>query len=158
VGEYEAPARFPALRLPALDGTETALAEAWARGPALVMVGHGDCDTTRFTLPYVERVHRGRANGGSVLAVLQDEPGEARAMAERLGLTLPVLLDRDPYPLGSALGLRMVPVVFLVEAGGRVDRVSEAFRRDDLEGFAARLGLSGPLFRAEDRAPGLRPG
>jgi hypothetical protein len=36
--------------------------------------------------------------------------------------------------------------------------VSEAFRRDDLEGFAARLGVAPPFFRPEDRAPALRPG
>jgi redoxin len=158
VEPYAALAAFPALRLPALDGGESALSEAWASGPALVVIGHGDCDTTRFTLSHVERVHRGRAPGASVLAVLQDEPAEARAMVKDLGLTLPVLLDRDPYALGSALGLRMVPVLFLVAAGGRVERVSEAFRRDDLEAFAARLGLGGPLFRAEDPVPGLRPG
>jgi hypothetical protein len=158
VAEYDAPAAFPALSLSGLDGRPSPLARAWASGPALVVVGHGDCETTRFTLPFVDRIHRGRADGGSVLAVLQDEPAEARAVVEDLGLTLPVLLDRDPYALGSALGLRMVPVLFLVAPGGRVERVSEAFRRDDLEAFAARLGVPAPFFRAEDQAPALRPG
>ena len=31
-------------------------------------------------------------------------------------------------------------------------------KRDDLESFAARLGVPPPFFRPEDRAPALRPG
>jgi hypothetical protein len=157
VGEYDAPSTFPALRLPALDGGERALAEAWQGNPAVILVGHSGCDTTRFTLPFVERLHRGRA-AGTVLAVLQDEPADARALAERLGLTLPVLLDREPYALVSALAMPLVPVVFLVGEGGGVERASEAFRRDDLQGFADRLGVQAPFFRPDEKVPALRPG
>jgi hypothetical protein len=158
LAEPETPDLFPTLRLPGLDGREHALSEAWKAGPALIFVGHSGCDTSRFTLPYVERLHRGRSPSSTVRAVLQDQPADARALADRLGLTLPVLLDPEPYPLVSALGLRLVPMVFLVGEGGRVEQVSEAFRRDDLEAFAARLGARAPLFRPDDKVPALRPG
>jgi hypothetical protein len=157
LGEYTAPSTFPALRLPALDGADHALADAWQAKPAVILVGHSGCDTTRFTLPFVERLHRGRA-AGSVLAVLQDEPADGRALAERLGLTLPVLLDREPYALVSALALPLVPAVFLVGEGGGVERVSEAFRRDELQAFADRLGVPPPFFRPDEKVPALRPG
>jgi hypothetical protein len=157
VASYAPPATFPALSLPHADGQERPLPDAWRAGPALIVVGHSGCDTTRFTLPYVERAHRERTRGAA-LAILQDEPADAQALAQRLGLTLPIALDRPPYPLVSALALPLVPVVFLVGEDGRVEGVSEAFRRADLEAFARRLGTPEPFFRPGDKAPALRPG
>ena len=54
---------FPALALPDLEGTTRSLAEAWAEGDALILIGHRDCKTTRQTLPYLDRIHRRRAAG-----------------------------------------------------------------------------------------------
>jgi hypothetical protein len=148
-------ARFPAISLPSLDGALWPLEEAWSRGPALVAVGHTDCRTSMLTLPYLDRL-RARAPEASVLLVLQDEAAAARAAVKGLGLS--VLLEPDPYPLAAALGLHTVPTLVLVGPSQRVAAVSEAFRRDDLESFAARLGVSGSLFTPEDDAPRLRPG
>jgi hypothetical protein len=133
------------------------LEEAWSDGDALVLIGHGECRTTRLSLPYVDRIHRRRARG-EVRLVLQDEPAAAGALVAELGLALPVLLDRDPYPLAQAVGLATVPTLFLVGGGGAIARVSEAFSRAELEACAGRLGVPGPLFAAEDQAPTFRPG
>jgi hypothetical protein len=92
------------------------------------------------------------------VAVLQDGTADAQALVEQLGLKLPVRLEADPYPLAARLGLTTVPTLFLVGPRGRIEGVSEGFRRADLESFAARLGVGAPLFRSEDAAPALRPG
>jgi len=34
---------FPALALPDLEGNARSLAEAWAEGDALILIGHRDC-------------------------------------------------------------------------------------------------------------------
>ncbi|HET8645937.1 MAG TPA: hypothetical protein VFO85_10630, partial [Vicinamibacteria bacterium] len=73
---------------PAAGGIATA-----AEG-AVVMVGHSDCDTSRLLLRALERLHRGRTRAVAVGAILQDEPEDARALADELGLTLPLALDR----------------------------------------------------------------
>ena len=155
---FEPPGVFPSLALRDLEGGTRSLASTWASGPGLVLVGHSGCDTTRFALPFVDRLHRRRGPGASVAAVLQDEPADARELKERLGLGLPVLLEPPPYPLAAALGLATVPTAFLVAPDGRIEAAVEAFRRDGLERAALRLGVTGPLFTAEDRAPELRPG
>lgn len=134
------------------------LARTWAGGPALILVGHRDCKTTRETLPHVDRIHRRRAPEASVVAVLQDDPGTTSAVAAQLGLALPIVLDRDPYPLARALSLEVVPALYLVERGGAIAALSEGFRRADLERFAARLGVDGGLFGADERVPAFRPG
>ena len=148
---------FPEASLPDLDGTARPVSDAWAAGPALIVIGHTECGTTRLTLPYLDRLDRQRAPGAAVRAILQDDPASARAFADELGLRLPVLLEPDPYALSAALGLGTVPTIFLVEPDGAIAERSEGFRRDALERLAQRLGVA-TLFTAADAAPPLRPG
>ena len=150
--------RFPEAALPDVDGHTAPLAGAWAKGPALVVLGHGDCKTTRQTLPYVDRIHRRRGASATALAVLQDDPETARGLIAELGLALPVRLEPEPYPLTEALGLTAVPTLLLVDSSGNVGQVVEAFSRAGLESLAAALGVPGPLFDPGDSSPAMRPG
>jgi hypothetical protein len=131
---------------------------SWSEGPALIVIGHRDCPTSRLTLPFVDRLYQRRHPGASVVAVLQDEPAAARALMADLGLTMPVLLESDPYPLSSELQLRAVPTLILVGADGLIAKAAEGFSRDDLEAFSRAVGLAGPLFSPDDTAPPRRPG
>jgi hypothetical protein len=152
------PSLFPALALPDLEGNPRPLDAAWSEGRALILVGHGDCRTTREALPYVDRIHRRREAGTSVVAVLQDDSDAASDLVAELDLDVPVVLEPDPYPLARSLDLVAVPTLYLVERGGAIEQVSIGLRRSDLEGFAARLGVPGPLFTPADQTPELRPG
>ena len=69
-----------------------------------------------------------------------------------------MLLESDPYPLAAALSLEVVPTLFLVGPDGTIEKTVQAFNRAELEGFAARLGVEGPLFVPEDNAPATKPG
>ena len=151
------PSPFPDADLPGLDGRRRPVSEAWSRGEALIVLGHSECETTRRTLPFVDRLHH-LAPGAGVMAVLQDSAADAQALVEELGLKLPVRREEDPYPLAARLGLGTVPTLFVVDSQGRIAAVSEAFRRSDLEAFAARLHAPPPLFLPGDDAPALRPG
>jgi hypothetical protein len=149
---------FPRQTLLDIGGAERPLSLAWSEGPALVVVGHRDCATTRLTLPFVDRLYERRPSGASVVAVLQDDAAAARALAQDLGLTLPILLEADPYPLAEELNLRAAPTLLLVATDGRIARAAEGFSRDDLEAFSRALGVAGPLFSPDDTAPPRRPG
>jgi hypothetical protein len=149
---------FPALILRDLEGNAHPLAEAWSQGEALFLIGHRDCKTTRETLPYFDRIHRRSRRGHAVRLVLQDDVDTARTLVATMGLAVPVLLEPDPYPLAQALDLVAVPTLFLVDRAGAISHVTEAFNRADLETLAARVGVEGPLFAADDRAPAFKPG
>jgi hypothetical protein len=149
---------FPDQTLPDVDGVGRPLSSAWEAGPALFLLGHRNCKTTRETLPWVDRIHKRRAAGSSVTAILQDDPETARELIGGAGLELPVRLEADPYPLAAALDLETVPTLFLVSPKGQIEGVSEALQRADLEAFAARLGVSGALFGPDDEVPALKPG
>jgi peroxiredoxin len=112
--------------------------------PTLVCIGHGDCETTRLLLPFVDRIHRRAPPGRDVVAVLQDTPEDARAVLAELGLGLPVLLDPEPWALGSALGLTTVPVTLVIEPGGAVTHLWQAFRRTDVERAAELFDVPAP--------------
>lgn len=150
--------RVPDLPLPDLSGASFPLSEAWAAGPALILVGHRNCKTTRQTLPYVDRIYRRRGQGHEVRVVLQDDAPTARQLVADQGLRVPSRLDLEPYALGAALRLEAVPTLLLVGTDGVVQRVSEAFNRADLEAFAELLGVEGALFAADDPSPAYRPG
>ncbi len=149
---------FPDVPLPSLDEPPRSLAEVWSRGPALVLIGHRSCKTTRETLPLVDRIHR-RLTRGTVTAILQDDAPTARELAAELGLAVPIRLEADPYPLADALNLAVVPTIFALNEKGEIAGVSEGLCRADLEAFADHLGVPGALFGPEDaRIPPLKPG
>ncbi len=152
---FAPPAALRSVALPDLDGVLRPLGRYWAEGPALVLVGHRDCTTTRLSLRFLDRIHAGRGQGSGVVAVLQDDPDTAREMMDEFGLSLPVALDLPPYDFARELGLVTVPTLFLVGKDGRVEGCTEGFKRADLERYA---GLAGELVRPGEKAPALRPG
>jgi hypothetical protein len=125
---------------------------------ALVVVGHSECPTTRLMLGALDRLHRRRTRKVAVSALLQDEPGDARALAAELGLALPLVLDGDPYPVTSSLDLEGVPTTFLLGPDGAVRERLEAFSRAEVERLGALLGVEGPVFAPEEKVPAHRPG
>src|SRR5256885_2332510 len=120
------PAAFPDVDLAGLDGKRAPISEAWARGWALIAVGHSECGTTRLCLPFIDRIHHRRPPTSTAVAVLQDSAADARALVEELALELPVRLEEDPYPLATQVGLGTVPTLFLVTPPGRIDAVAQA--------------------------------
>jgi peroxiredoxin len=150
-------ANFPTVSLPTPQGGAAPLADAWAQGEALLLLGHSDCRTTRLALPCVDLIHRRRGAGTAVVAVLQDTADAALGLRDQLGLDLPLRLEADPYPLAAALGVTVVPTLFVVGRDGRIVQVAQAFDKQALEELAARFGAA-PLFAPDDPRPAFRPG
>lgn len=150
--------RFPSRKLRSLEGKTRSLAEFWSTGPALLIVGHGDCATTRLLLPFVDRMHSRRGGNASVLVILQEDADSADALVAHLGVGLPVLLDEHPYGLCRELGLETVPTLYLVGTDGVLKHRVRGFDRPAIESIAAGIGVLGPLFTVEDVVPALRPG
>ena len=156
---FQPPSPFPHLSLPDLEGSERAFVTAWAQRPAIFLIGHRDCVTTRMTLPFVDRIHRRRPPETAVIAILQDDAESARELRRDLDLDLPMRLEADPYPLAAEMELRSVPTVMLVGKDGRIVRTCEGFKRDELEAMAREIGMAGPLFTEADAGvPARRPG
>jgi hypothetical protein len=146
---------YPRTTLTSLDGAP--VETVWPGEETLLIHGHRNCKTTRQTLPYVDRIQRHKTRG-RVVAVLQDDRETAETLVREQALALPVLLEAEPYPLAAAVSLEVVPTLFLIRADGTIEKAVQAWNRGELEAFAARLGVPGPFFTADDNAPATRPG
>jgi hypothetical protein len=117
-------------------------------GPVWVAFFKISCPTCQLAFPFLERLHPGTR----IYGISQNDADDTREFAERFSPTLPMLLDpeADDFPASNAFGITSVPTMFLVEPGGRIDRVIEGWDRAEME----RLGA----MRATDRVPAFKPG
>jgi len=110
---------FPAFSLTTLDGAPLS-AEALRGHVTVVNVWASWCPPCRSEAPVLREVARDTApDGVQFLGVLhQDEVAPARAFVERAGLTFPTVVDDGT--LAGALGVRAIPMTFVVDAEGRL--------------------------------------
>jgi len=150
----------PDFRLEDLAGDgEKTLGELLARGPVFLAFFKVSCPTCQYTLPYLERMFRGRAEGAAgMFAVSQDDAEATREFHQEFGVTMPTLLDsaRFGYPASNAYGLSHVPSMFFIEPDGNISWSSVGFVRKDLEALGEKLGAK--PFQAGERVPEMKSG
>ena len=134
----------PDFTLETLDGGTVTLSEL--RGQVVVInLWATWCPPCRAEMPALERVwNQYRDDGLTVLAVNQQErASRVRAFVEELGLTFPVLLDRNGT-VGARYRLRALPTTFFI---GR-------------DGVIRDVVLGGPMSEAliASKVSGLLPG
>jgi cytochrome c biogenesis protein CcmG, thiol:disulfide interchange protein DsbE len=118
---------FPApdFALETLDGARTSLAEQ--RGKVVIVnLWASWCGPCRAEMPAIQRLYDAqREEGLSVLAVhgtFQDSEASARAFADELGLSFPIVLDRDGE-VSRRYRLRALPSTFIVDRRGTIREV-----------------------------------
>jgi peroxiredoxin len=118
----------PDFTLRQIDGPNLRLGEQRGR---VVMVNFWAtwCGPCRVELPHLQRLSdRYRASGFTLLAVnIDEDPAAARALAGKLGLKFPVLLDTDKKVVG-AWDLNAMPATVLIDKDGRVRQVHRGYR------------------------------
>jgi peroxiredoxin len=110
--------RAPAFRLQALDGRTVSLDDYRDR-PAVVNFWGAWCEACTAELPLLAEMHR-RYPGVAVVGILyREDPGVARAAAERAGATWPTLVDPDGR-VAAAYGVQGAPATFFLRADGTI--------------------------------------
>jgi peroxiredoxin len=118
----------PDFTLRQVEGPNLRLAEQ--RGQVvLVNFWASWCGPCRVELPHLARLHdKYRSSGFLLLGVnIDEDPAAARALAGRLGLKFPVLLDTDKKVVG-AYDLNAMPATVLIDRDGRVRQVHRGYR------------------------------
>src|SRR5262245_35151320 len=120
-------AGFPApdFTLETLDGSTTSL--AGQRGKVVIVnLWASWCGPCRAELPAIQRLYDAQRDQGlAILAVhgtFQDSEASARAFAQVLGLTFPIVLDRDGA-VSRRYQLRALPSTFIVDRKGIIREV-----------------------------------
>lgn len=151
--------RAPDFRLDDLNGGQKSLSELLPAGPVFLAFFKVSCPTCQFTLPYLERIYGGLADGNArMIAVSQDDAESTREFHKEFGITMPTLLDsaRQGYPASNAYGLVYVPSMFLVERDGTISWSLVGFNRKELEALGGKLGVN--PFKPGERVPEMKSG
>jgi hypothetical protein len=83
--------------------------------------------------PFLERLHdRYAGDGLTVRGVAQDSANITRSFARRYGLSFPILLDEDDYPISRAFDIMATPTVFLIDRDGAVAYTTMGFMKPGL--------------------------
>ena len=154
----------PEFSLKSLDQEDYSLDRLLARGPVVAAFFKISCPVCQFTFPFLERLHQRYGSGGATfIGISQDDARATKGFASEYGVTFPMLLDDDGYPVSNVYGLTNVPTIFLIEADGEVKVSSTGFDKKDLETIATQLAerrkiALTPLFRPDEVVPANKPG
>jgi|ERR1700682_733603 len=156
--------KAPDFSLKALDGKEYSLDTWLQRGPVVVAFFKISCPVCQFTFPFLQRLYQRYGSDGVIfLGISQDDARKTKEFGQEYGVTFPLLLDSDGYPVSNAYGLTNVPTTFLIDQNGTVKIGSMGFNKKDLEAIAADLAERrniprAALFRPNEAVPDNKPG
>ena len=104
--------KAPEFSLKALDKREYSLGKLMERGPVVAAFFKISCPVCQFTFPFLERLHERYGDGAAILGISQDDARSTKEFAREYGLTFPMLIDEQGYPVSNVYGLTNVPTVF----------------------------------------------
>ena len=154
----------PEFSLKSLDQKEYSLRALLEHGPVVAAFFKISCPVCQFTFPFLERLHQCYGSASATfLAISQDDARATKSFASEYGLTFPLVLDADGYPVSNAYGLTNVPTIFLIDPDGKVKVSSMGFDKKELETIARELAerrkmALTPLFRPDEVIPANKPG
>jgi len=127
-------APFPDGEFNDAEGQAHDLWRAGANGPLLLGIYKSSCASSKQMFPFLERLNeRYRDDGLTILGVSQDSANITRSFARRYGITFPLVLDGEDYPISRAFDIMATPTVFLVEPDGNVAYATMGFMKPALD-------------------------
>ena len=151
----------PDFSLPQLNDGDVHLYEE-AKGDSILVFYKHTCGTSRFALPFLERIYRTYGDSIFFAAIAQDEADVTKQLKDELEITIPILLDKDPYPVSRAYGLHTVPSIFLIAPDKKIRLATYGFVKQDLLNLADIVAEKTgrpqmDLFESAD-VPEIKPG
>jgi cytochrome c biogenesis protein CcmG/thiol:disulfide interchange protein DsbE len=127
-------APFPNGEFDDAEGQPHDLKRAAAEGPVLLGIYKSSCASSKQMFPFLERLYeRHGADGLTVLGISQDSANITRSFARRYGITFPLVLEGDEYPVSRAFDIMATPTVFLIEPDGTVAYATMGFMKPALD-------------------------
>ena len=105
----------PEFTLPAVDGSDISLSSFRGK-PVLLVFSDPNCKPCNELLPKLEEIHR-KSKDLQVLLIGRGDPEANRGKVKKLGLTLPVVLQRS-WEISRAYGMFSTPIGYLVGEDG----------------------------------------
>jgi hypothetical protein len=133
----------------------------FSSGPTTLFFYKVTCPVCQMAAPSIATFET--AYPGGITGIGQDPPEKLDAFGRTYGLTFESMPESPPYPVSEAYGIRVVPTLVLVGAGGLVEAVAESWDRGAVNGLSRRMAelLDAPfatISREGDGLPAFRPG
>ncbi|MGH2617330.1 MAG: TlpA family protein disulfide reductase [Thermomicrobiales bacterium] len=127
-------ALFPDLPFADAEGQERDPRRALESGPLLLGVYKSSCASSKQMFPFLERLYQRYASDGlNVLGVSQDSANITRSFARRYGVTFPLIIEGEDYPISKAFAIAATPTVFLIDREGTVSFTTMGFLKPGLD-------------------------
>jgi len=132
-----------AMELEDAEGNRHDLATELSGVPLVLGIYKSSCQASKTMFPFLERVRERYGDGVRVLGVSQDSANVTRSFARRLGLTFPILIEGEDYPVSRAFDIQATPTVFVIGADGKVAYTTMGFFKQQVEeiGLAAATAI-----------------
>jgi len=158
VAEITAGSPAPVVNTPLVDaaGETRDISQALAHGPVLLSLYKSSCQASKTMFPFLERLHQRYAGTSlTVLGVSQDSPMVTASFGRRAGVTFPIIIEPEGYPVATAYGITCTPTVFLILPDGTVSYTTMGFFKDPVnelgDAVAAAVGQPpSPLVTEDD--------
>jgi peroxiredoxin len=154
----------PEFVLPDVSGQPRSVSEALAGGPVVLAFLKADCATCQLTFPYLERLRQAYpGNTWQIWGICQHPARAAAWFAKTTGVTFPLLIDGEGFPVSCAYDPAATPTVYLLDGKGTVRATYVGFAKRDLNLLAGQvaelLGAEAVIIAPpDDGKPSFRPG
>jgi peroxiredoxin len=119
------------------EGNPHSIGEALKRGPVLLGIYKSSCQASKSIFPILERMYqRHQDQGLTVFGISQDSPNVTRSFARRYGVTFPLLIEGESYPISRRFDIFATPTLYFIGSDGIVISSIMGFFREQVVEFA----------------------
>ncbi|MGH9568775.1 MAG: TlpA family protein disulfide reductase [Candidatus Angelobacter sp.] len=155
----------PEISLTSLEGARFSLHDTLKKGPVVAVFFKVSCPVCQMALPYVQRIFKAYGDNRklTMTGVSQDNAADTREFNREFGVTFPMLLEGQGYPISRVYGLTNVPTIFLISPDGEIEITIVSWSKREIEELNVRLAeICGAnpaqIFRSGEQVPEFRPG
>ncbi|PWT88039.1 MAG: TlpA family protein disulfide reductase [Acidobacteria bacterium] len=125
--------------LPRFDGGESNFHRDSQGKTSVLAFYKFSCPVCQFTFPFLEKIFKAYGDEFYFVAIAQDPPDKTESFRKDYRITMPTLMDMNPYQVSRSYGLEVVPSLFLVNPDHKIDYAGEGFSKQDLLNLADTL-------------------
>ena len=111
-----------------------------AQGKQAVLIFYKfSCPTCQFVMPFLQKIYDAYGDAFYFVAIAQDGPEKTEGFRKEYGVTIPILMDLQPYPISRSYQIQTVPSIVLVDADHTIRYSGAGFVKQELLNLADAL-------------------
>jgi peroxiredoxin len=131
----------PAIALPdAAEAMVHDLADALKNGPAIIGIYKSSCQASKTMFTMLQRLRLAYPEDRlTIWGVAQDSSNVTRSFARRTGVTFPILVEGNEYPISREYGIEATPTVYLINQEGKVVWQAMGFQKPAMDELSTKI-------------------